>query len=59
LRIVVSRPPIVAPAISSAPGVPSGECAAVLAQRFRVYQRRGYYASGLRDDRDAHDDKAL
>ncbi len=35
------------------------ERAAVLAQRFRVYQRRGYYAPGLRDDRDAHDDKAL
>jgi len=35
------------------------ERAAILAQRFRVYQRRGYYAPGLRDDRDAHDDKAL
>ena len=33
--------------------------AAIVAQRFRVYQRRGYYAPGLRDDRDAHDDKAL
>jgi hypothetical protein len=32
---------------------------AVLAQRLRVYQRRGYYAPGLRDDRDAHDDRAL
>jgi hypothetical protein len=35
------------------------ERAAVLAQRFRVYQRRGYYAPGLPDDRDSHDDKAL
>jgi hypothetical protein len=32
---------------------------AVLAQRFRVYQRRGYYAPGLCDDRDAHDHRAL
>jgi hypothetical protein len=32
---------------------------AVLAQRFRVYRRRGYYAPGLRDDRDVHDDRAL
>jgi hypothetical protein len=35
------------------------ERAAVLAQRFRVYRRRGYYAPGLRDDRDAWDDQAL
>jgi hypothetical protein len=32
---------------------------AVLAQRFRVYQRRGYYRPGLRTDRDAHDKRAL
>jgi hypothetical protein len=32
---------------------------AVLAQRFRVFQRRGYYRPGLRDDQDAHDDRAL
>jgi hypothetical protein len=32
---------------------------AVLAQRFRVYQRHGYYRPGLRTDRDAHDDRAL
>jgi hypothetical protein len=35
------------------------ERAAVLAQRFRVYRRRGYYAPGLRDDRDAHDGRVL
>lgn len=35
------------------------ERAAVLAQRFRVYQRRGYYRPGLPADRDAHDDRAL
>ena len=34
------------------------ERAAVLAQRFRVYQRKGYYRPGLQVDRDAHDDKA-
>jgi hypothetical protein len=34
------------------------ERAAVLAQRFRVYQRRGYYRPGLQGDRDTHDDKA-
>lgn len=34
------------------------ERAAVLAQRFRVYQRRGYYQLGLQVDRDVHDDKA-
>jgi hypothetical protein len=32
---------------------------AVVAQRFRVYQRRGYYRPGLKSDRDAHDDRAL
>jgi hypothetical protein len=35
------------------------ERAAVLAQRFRVYQRRGYYRAGLRDDPDVHDNRAL
>ena len=34
------------------------ERAAVLAQRFRVYQRRGYYRPDLRADRDAHDARA-
>ncbi|MBI4522142.1 MAG: hypothetical protein HY701_15000 [Gemmatimonadetes bacterium] len=34
------------------------ERAAVLAQRFRVYQRKGYYRPGLQVDRDVHDDKA-
>jgi len=34
------------------------ERAAVQAQRFRVYQRRGYYRPGLRADRDAYDEKA-
>jgi hypothetical protein len=32
---------------------------AVLAQRFRVFQRRGYYRPGLRTDRDPHDGRAL
>jgi len=34
------------------------EHAAAQAQRFRVYQRRGYYRPGLRTDRDAYDTKA-
>ena len=34
------------------------ERAAAQAQRFRVYQRRGYYRPGLRTDRDAYDTKA-
>jgi hypothetical protein len=34
------------------------ERAAVQAQRFRVYQRRGYYRAGLGVDRDDYDDKA-
>jgi hypothetical protein len=34
------------------------ERAAVLAQRFRVCQRHGYYRAGLRVDRDAYDRKA-
>lgn len=35
------------------------ECAAVLAQRFRVYQRSGYHRPGLRLDRDAYDRRAV
>jgi hypothetical protein len=35
------------------------ERAAVLAQRFRVYQRKGYYRPGLHVDRDLWDQKAL
>jgi hypothetical protein len=35
------------------------ERAAVLAQRFRVYQRKGYYRPGLRVDRDPWDKSAL
>lgn len=35
------------------------ERAAVLAQRFRVYQRRGYHRPELRVDRDAHDRRAV
>ena len=34
------------------------ERTAILAQRFRVYQRKGYYRPGLQVDRDAHDDTA-
>lgn len=34
------------------------ERTAVLAQRFRVYQRKGYYRPGLQVDRDDHDDTA-
>jgi hypothetical protein len=34
------------------------ESAAVFAQRFRVYQRRGYYRPGLRQDRDEYDKAA-
>lgn len=34
------------------------ERAAARAQRFRVYQRRGYYRPGLHTDRDAYDTKA-
>jgi hypothetical protein len=35
------------------------ERAAILAQRFRVYQRHGYYRSGLTVDRDEYDRKAV
>lgn len=35
------------------------ERAAVLAQRFRVYQRHGYYQPGLKVDRDEYDGKAV
>jgi hypothetical protein len=35
------------------------ERAAVLAQRFRVYQRHGYYRLGLTVDRDEYDSKAV
>jgi hypothetical protein len=35
------------------------ERAAVLAQRFRVYQRKGYYRDGLRVDRDRWDRQAV
>jgi hypothetical protein len=35
------------------------EHAAVLAQRFRVYQRRGYHRPGLQHDRDAYDRRAV
>lgn len=35
------------------------ERAAVQAQRFRVYQRRGYYRPGLQSDRDVYDDAAI
>jgi hypothetical protein len=35
------------------------ERAAVLAQRFRVYQRHGYYQAGLTIDRDDYDRKAV
>lgn len=34
------------------------ECASVQAQRFRVYQRRGYHRAGLQVDRDAYDEAA-
>ena len=36
-----------------------GERAAVLAQRFRVYQRYGYYRPGLEIDRDEYDRMAV
>ncbi len=32
---------------------------AVLAQRFRVFQRQGYFRKGLRDDRDEYDREAV
>jgi N-acyl-L-homoserine lactone synthetase len=32
---------------------------ALLAQRFRIYQRRGYYQPGLANDRDEYDDRAI
>jgi hypothetical protein len=35
------------------------ECAAVLAQRFRGYQRWGHYGPRLRVDRDVHDDTSV
>lgn len=35
------------------------ERSAVLAQRFRVYQRHGYYQAGLKVDRDEYDRKAV
>ncbi len=37
----------------------SAERAAILAQRFRVYQRRGYYRPGVMADRDEYDDDAI
>ena len=37
----------------------AAECAAILAQRFRVYQRRGYYRPGLTADRDEYDEKSV
>ncbi len=37
----------------------SAERAAILAQRFRVYQRRGYYRPGVTVDRDEYDDQAI
>ena len=36
-----------------------GERAAGLAQRFRIYQRYGYYRAGLEVDRDEYDRKAV
>ena len=36
-----------------------GERAAVLAQRFRVYQRHGYYRPGLEVDLDEYDRRAV
>jgi hypothetical protein len=38
---------------------PRGERAEVLAQRFRVYQRHGYYRPGLEVDRDEYDRTAV
>lgn len=37
----------------------SAERAAILAQRFRVYQRRGNYRPGVTVDRDEYDDHAI
>jgi len=37
----------------------SAERAAILAQRFRVYQRRGYYRPGVTVDRDEYDQRAI
>jgi hypothetical protein len=45
-------------AIECGLAVTTQEQAAVHAQRFRVYQRRGYYRAGLGVDRDEYDQKA-
>jgi hypothetical protein len=37
----------------------SAERAAILALRFRIYQRRGYYRPGVTVDRDEYDDHAM
>jgi hypothetical protein len=44
--------------IECGPATTRRERAAVLAQRFRVYQRRGYYRPGLQQDRDEYDKAA-
>jgi N-acyl-L-homoserine lactone synthetase len=45
-------------AIACGLAITNEERAAVLAQRFRVYQRRGYYRAGLGADRDVYDTNA-
>jgi len=45
-------------AITCGLAITNEERAAVLAQRFRVYQRRGYYRAGLGADRDVYDTNA-
>ena len=46
-------------AIECGLAITTQERAAVLAQRFRVYRRRGYYRPGLRADRDDYDKNAV
>jgi hypothetical protein len=47
------------PAVERSSAVAPPRKTSVLAQRFRVYQRKGYYRPGLRVDRDRWDDNAV
>jgi hypothetical protein len=46
-------------AIACGRAITTQERAAVLAQRFRVYERRGYYRAGVTADRDVYDENAI
>src|SRR5262249_57245209 len=56
---VLTRIQIGGRAIECGVAITPHERAAVQAQRFRVYERRGYYRAGLEVDHDDYDDSAL